>query len=225
MNRKIGVLLGPEGKTISVNEPGVIQIYEKAGEQWEIRDQVVFDMDQKLGLNGVREKVTQTAEGLEDCKVLVAKEITGLSYSILDRMDFHLWEMEGSPEEFLDYIEIHEIQAVYDEGTKAEEKNPLSFFEMGEYGCYQIDLKQLQEHHELTSKQVLLPFLNATRFNELRIVCSHMPPWFEKELPGRQLRAEVYQKAHGECEVILYPKGCSSCQEEESSCKTGCCKG
>jgi hypothetical protein len=65
-------------------------------------------------------------------------------------------------------------------------------------GFYSADLRDVMAHKtHLNSREILLPFLQSTPFNRLEITCTHVPRWFEKELPYLHLRADIESSQEG----------------------------
>jgi hypothetical protein len=62
----------------------------------------------------------------------------------------------------------------------------------------------MESSQRITSKQVLLPFLNNNNFNELEIDCSHVPHWFDKEFKRLNLKSEA-ETICGGVKVKVYP--------------------
>ncbi|ELP57813.1 Fe-only nitrogenase accessory AnfO family protein [Clostridium pasteurianum] len=38
----------------------------------------------------------------------------------------------------------------------------------------------MKNNEKINSKDILVPFLNANKFEDLTVECDHVPPWFEK---------------------------------------------
>jgi hypothetical protein len=58
-------------------------------------------------------------------------------------------------------------------------------------GYFSVDLTEVMAHRtSLNSQQILLPFFQNTKFDELEISCEHVPKWLAKELPGLKLKTE-----------------------------------
>ncbi len=55
----------------------------------------------------IRENIKNMAEALGECRIFVASDIKGISYTILDGMGFNIVEANGAPENFLDIIFIN----------------------------------------------------------------------------------------------------------------------
>jgi len=205
---EIAVFQDNSGKTQSFLEPGIIKVYTRIIGKWEITKEIVFRIDNITSINEVRDHIRNMAEALETCKVFVGREVKGVPYNVLDGIGFNIWELEGAPEEFLDFVngkEEEEAEVI----ALEKGKNQLSIIEKIKDGNYFLDLKKIQEKNiNLTSKGILLPFLNNTTFYELQIVCGHLPPWFESEFKRLNLKAEIEVIRQNEIRVTVYPKVC-----------------
>lgn len=208
VNKKIGVYLNKDGDTISINESGIIRVYYKENGQWGISKVVELDMSTVTGMQALREKFKELALSLEDCRVIVGRNITGIPYNVLDSLGFNLWEIEGKPEQFLEYVLEKEV---LEEQEKNEEVVEITApIETDKPGCFHINLKKLQEvNSKLSSKQVLLPFLKNTKFYELEIICSHMPPWFQNEFDKLDMKYFSVENGTNEYKVKVYHKTCN----------------
>jgi Fe-only nitrogenase accessory protein AnfO len=202
----IAVMVDSDDQAISFDETGLVKLYSNPNGMWKVTKEIVFGINDLLSIAEIRERIRKMVETLVDCRVFVAAEVTGVPYAILEGMGFNIWKLKGAPSEFLDYIAADEVrhkQATLQQ--PAEKPGPLP---TPREGCYFIDLKAiLEKDSALTSKQVLLPFLQNTDFKELEVVCEHVPLWFAKEFPGLKLTATVEQLAADRCRVVV----CRSC--------------
>jgi Fe-only nitrogenase accessory protein AnfO len=198
---KIAVLVDGAEQAISFGETGIVKLYCKQNDGWKAAKEIVFGIDDLVSINEIRERIRKMAEALDDCKVFVAAEVAGVPYAILEGMGFNIWKIKGAPAEFLDYIAEKEAQGQTVTVKAVEKPIPVK---TGREGCYFIDLKTiLDKDSTLTSKQVLLPFLQNTDFIELEVICEHVPLWFAKEFPGLKLSATTEQLAAEQCKVIV----------------------
>ncbi|MEL7596804.1 MAG: Fe-only nitrogenase accessory AnfO family protein, partial [Clostridiaceae bacterium] len=62
----------------------------------------------------------------------------------------------------------------------------------------------LESNEKVTSKQILLPFFNNISFNELEIICGHIPPWFDKELKNLNLKFSTESISKDKFKVRIY---------------------
>ncbi|AKL96289.1 Fe-only nitrogenase accessory protein AnfO [Clostridium aceticum] len=205
MSKEIACFLNDNNHTSVLLETGCIRVYKKVEGQWEIVKEFPFGIDYTKGMIGVRQSLTEMMKSLGDsCKIFAAREITGLIYTVLDAEGFTLWELEGHPEIFLDVI-LEKEEEVND---SEEEEAPMPI-EGEKKGYYFMNLKKLQQSSTgVTSKQVLLPFLRKNSFYELKVICAHIPKWFEGEFQKLNLKADVNQEEDGNYHVTVYKKTC-----------------
>lgn len=207
MNKKIGVYLSEIGETIPLNKSGVIRVYAKEDSHWGITKVIEFDMSNVMSIQSIRDKFKELAPSLEDCKILVASNITGIPYNVLDSMGFNLWEIEGKPEMFLDYVLEKELS---EEQEEKEETKVVGPIETNKAGHFFINLKELQQNNsKLSSKQVLMPFLKSTNFYELEIICGHTPPWFKNEFEKMNLKYFAVENSNNEHRIKVYHRTCN----------------
>lgn len=195
MDMKIAVFLDNNNKTISFDEAGMVKIYSKEKEEWNVIKEIPFSIINLSSTKEIRESVINMIKDLGECKVFAATEVRGISFTILDGMGFNSYEVEGKPDDFLEHIfqsELEEKSNEFNEHNESDTKPIPMPLEGEEKGKYHIDLKIiLQNNKKVTSKQILLPFLNNTNFNELEIICGHVPPWFDKEFKKLNLKSDV----------------------------------
>lgn len=205
---EIAVFQDVNGKTQSINEPGIIKVYSRSKGKWKIVKELIFRIDNIAGVKAIRESIINMAEELGDCKVFVGREIKGITYNILDGMGFNTWELVGTPMELLEFIfekEIDEANLIAFE--KLENLKPV--IQKVKDGYYFINLKKIQKNNErLTSKSILIPFLTTTTFYQLEIICGHVPPWLHAEFEKLNLKMESTLISQSEIKLIVYPKVC-----------------
>lgn len=210
MKKKIAVFVNEFGETAAVSETGIVKVYEKDDGKWVEVKQIPLNIDSPADLTKMRENILNVSDEIGNCKVFVGRSVSGLLYTIFEKKGINLWEMDGKPEDFLDYIiekEQQEEAAIKEASEKkAPSANPI---EKRKDGYYYIDLKKLQESNTgITSKQALLSFLNKEVFYELEIICNHIPPWFEGEFKKLNLAADVEKRENNEYKIRVYHKTC-----------------
>lgn len=205
---EIAVFQDNSGKTQSFLKSGIIKVYSRNMGEWIVTKEIIFRIDNIAGLKSVRERIISMAEDLGECKVVVGSEIKGLVYNVLDGMGFNTWELEGKSNELLDYVlekEEEEAKAIALESTTS--KSPQ--IKQLKDGTYFLDLKRIQENDvNITSKGILLPFLNSATFYQLEVICKHIPHWFESEFKRLNLKMQSQSISQNEIKVTVYPKIC-----------------
>lgn len=208
MAMDVAVLLGATGETVSIYEPGQVVIFRKKNGSWEVTKKEELFLSKSLGLNGLREKMAETLGFLDKCRVFTARSITGVPYYELEKAGCSVWEFEGRPESFLDYIVEKEEEERLEAGAKQVATPPTPVETSN--GCYFISLKEIQANNTgFTSKQALLPFLRQGKFYSVEVVCNHVPPWLEAELAGGNLSVHIEKISKDELRVIIAKKSCN----------------
>lgn len=204
MFMEIAVLVNNNGKTISFNETGVLNVYSKE-EHWQVIKKIPFNITAINNEDEICEMVKNVGKALGECRVIIASEIKGIFYTILDCMGFDIWTIKGSPDDFLEYVLKREQEEKIEEISR--EKAPTPVEKTGECGRYCIDLRTVMEGNEkVSSKQVLLPFFKGKEFKELEIYCTHVPRWFESRFEDLKLRFYAEFISDGLVKIKVYPK-------------------
>ncbi len=210
MNKSIAIVLDDNGQTTCLGEPSIVKVYFSDNGNWKIIKEIICKIDENMSLILIRENIKNMIEALGTCRIFIGSKVTGLPYTVFEKMGYNIWEIAGRPEEFLDYVlekECNQHNLKLDDEVKPKILAPIK---SGNEGYFTIDLKKIQEGNmSVSSKQVLLPFLNNTTFYELKIICSHQPNWLEMELKRRNLKAEVQLKAGNQVEITVSHIICS----------------
>ncbi|GEM_PF-543250 len=202
MNMKIAAFIGEDGKTISLNQSGTTKVYLKEKEEWKIINEIAFESNDLMSSDIIRDNVKIMASAIGDCKVFVARGVKGIPYTVLDGMGFNIWKVEGIPEDFLDLVVKGEEEEKLNKEKPEIIPTPIK---SGKEGNYFIDMKtEMQNNSNLTTKQILLPFIHKTTFNELEIICRHVPHWFEGEFNKLNLKSEIENINEGTVKVKVY---------------------
>lgn len=198
----IAVLLNDEGVTTSFSNDSFLKIYRKVSINWVVKKEMQISSIEVHKPNEIRSKLKQVKDFLEDCNVIIVKEMKGIYFTYFEGMSFDIWEMEGNPERYLDYVYESEMQ---ERKKNTFQKKPLTPEEI-KPGFYYINLKEvMSDKNSMTSKQILLPFFQETSFEQIIIDCDHIPRWFQKDLPDMGLNAEA-QKFRDGMKVIVTPE-------------------
>jgi Fe-only nitrogenase accessory protein AnfO len=201
---EIAVLLGSDGRTVPLNEPGTLVVFRRERRIW-LRNRVQeVSLDPAAGLAGMRKTVAALAGFLGSCKTIVAKSASGALFFELEKARCSVWEIAGAPYEFLDQVWHDEKEeqelAAHPLSAGADIPAPLEISP----GKFSISIKEIQgKRPELSSKQVLRPFVRQGGFVELEIVCDHVPPWIETEAEQQGYRLQTERIALNEMKVVL----------------------
>lgn len=207
MKKEIALYVNSLGQIADFNKSGFIRIFIKDNSKWKLKKETEFEFSSVTKTDNQRLDAVKIWEALNDCKVLVAKEIPELIYMLLDDVGVSIWKMEGEQYETLEYVFEKEMEEeeeikIINKGKIYNEEESFLPKEIGNSGYYTLNLKKLQEDNiGITTKQVLKPFLLKNKFNELVVTCSHIPFWLESELERLNLNFESSKT--GENDYIL----------------------
>lgn len=216
MEKQIAVFQAKNGATASIYEPGKLVVYTRNKGNWSVLKEQDFSIQKAHGLIQLRQTVKEILQYLGECRVFVGLSVVGVPYYELEKAGFSVWEFEGRPVDFLDYILEQEEEALAQNlaqksaGQNSETKSidQLRPVEIAN-GYYFVSLKEIQANNNgVTSKQVLLPFLRKGTFYSLEIVCSHIPPWLEVELENGLMSGRVEQVSSDEVSVLVTKNTC-----------------
>lgn len=203
---KIGVLLGKDNETISFAEVGRINIFLKEEGRWQVVQETLFTIDGSMGLRKVREHMIEIAKSLGDCKIIIGKKVEGIAYNVFESFGFSIWEFEGPAQNFLDYV-IEKEDEIQKEQIQSPQSYKEGYIEKLNEDYYQIDLEEAQlANRNLSSKQILIPVLQNYPFKRLDIICSHIPPWIEKQIDNYRLEMQTENLCGGNYKVTLQCK-------------------
>lgn len=171
-------------------------IWEKSGAGWRESDKKNFLQIKPTTPAQTRKDMEAILQLTDDCEIIAGGALTGIPYVVLDQAGKHIFQIDAIDDEILDSMvsdifaepEPHVCNAsacnvpcsaqVAVKAPAPEEISP---------GIYQFDLVALQRTSpQISSKQALRGFMEATPFTELHLVCAHIPPWIEKDYNVRQ---------------------------------------
>jgi Fe-only nitrogenase accessory protein AnfO len=203
---EIAVITGEDGRTVPLTGPGTVVIFRRTHGVWKRQRTFPFSLGPEKGLQGLRRKVAELGTFLGECRTFVARSANGAIYFELERAHCHVWEIAGSPEEFLDSVCL--------EVKKNEERDactPPATANAGipvpletAPGKFTLSITEIQRKRSgMSSKQVLQQFIRRAGFTELEIICEHVPPWISVEAEFLGLRVETGNSAPHEVRVLL----------------------
>ncbi|SFG23277.1 Fe-only nitrogenase accessory protein AnfO [Desulfotomaculum arcticum] len=205
MGFDIAVYENENGETAALNVPGKLVVYRKRQGSWKTCREKRFNPNSAEGMVGLRRMMDEMTDVMGSCKIFVGHTVTGIPYFELEKSDCTVWEMQGKPGDFLDYI----LSCEDNEQSLAEKSTAVVIpvpAEIGE-GRYLVSIKEIQDDGGgITSKQVLQPFLRRENFFELEVICSHVPPWLEAEFAAGVLKGEILE---GGKKIIISKKCCN----------------
>lgn len=206
---EIAVFLGENGNTAKFYGEGKIVIFSQDDGNWKINREKEFFLKENQGIIDFRQTMEEILKFLSRCRIFVGLSITSIPYYFLEKAKFSLWEYDGNPSEFLDYVLLQE-QLTQQHGKKASKKDSgedepadAGLLETPS-GNYSILINGIQEKSAVSaSKQVLLPFLRRGGYESLEITCSQIPGWLEEEVLRRRLSLHIEENGRNKVKIIL----------------------
>ena len=198
METKIAALTC-EGELVSMEDCAEVLLFEKEDSAWRVISKHPFRLAGRSS-SEIRDSVRSLILQL-DCTAVVASHIAGIPYRIFDTMGFSIFEADRLSFGLLDDL-IQDIRKARIELRREEtETEPIP---IDDEGRWFLDLIALQEKHpEISSKQALRPFIQNNAFLELRLLCTHIPPWLDVELPPKQLGCTIESMQDGRLTVNI----------------------
>jgi Fe-only nitrogenase accessory protein AnfO len=199
MDHKIAALTR-EGLLAHVENCTEVILFKKKDSEWIISEQLPFRLEGSSSAE-IRDCVRSLILELGNCSVVVAKSVLGVAYHVFDRMGFSIFEAEELDGTLLDGLILDMEQA---EKQLREEQTATVPIPMDDQGRWFLDLISLQEKHpEISSKQALRDFLQKKTFLELTLLCTHVPPWLDAELPAKHLGYAIEEQENGVLAVTI----------------------
>lgn len=210
MVKVIASYVNPEGIVTPINTNGTLIVYEKRMGSWQVKKTKEYFMETIINMRQLREAMANFIEVMEDCKTFIGYEVIGVPYFELEKAGVAIWEFEGRPYEFLEYVYQQE-QIEVDESSLLELEKQQQLEAVGPKdlgnGHLQVFLHLVQGSNlGLTSKQIVMPLLKDKPFYQLDIFCSHLPPWLEGEILTRNLSSTIEKISDKEIKVTIIKK-------------------
>jgi Fe-only nitrogenase accessory protein AnfO len=200
---EIAVIIGNNGRTVPLNEPGTVVVFRRVRGSWNNERALPFSLEEEKGLPGLRRKMAGLVEFLGGCRTFVAESASGASYFELEKARCQVWEIPGLPDEFLDLVwkeGVDEQEAAASTADSTSVPTPLETAP----GKFTLSIKEIQgKRPEVSSKQVLRQFIRGGEFTELAIICDHLPPWIEVDAEHLGFAVETEYSAPHEVRVLL----------------------
>lgn len=195
MTDKIALTLDESNNFCTFAKTTQLKILTKSKDFWHDQECVPLALNVE-NTNELRIKIRDAITKISPCHILLSVSISGIPYYIFDKMGFSIFEANNATNELLDEI-LEEIDNNNNKKTAANtspSSEPIKITE----GCYHLDYLQLEQKNPLlTTKKVLLPFLQNTPFLVLTMLCSHFPPWLKNSGFTKKLDISTEQKKEG----------------------------
>lgn len=188
---KIAAAENNSHRTSSIFTNGVITIYEGEESNWKVAKSFENRVCNAQGIAAVRKSVTDIIKNLDDVKIIATSEISGVAFSLFEAAGFEIFIADSEVKNVLAGV-WKEISKLNQE-QNGETADIMAYLESGmNEGDFCLNMmKILADNPQFTSKSLLLPYLRNGSFKRLDVVCSHLPPWFDKELNSLGLRYET----------------------------------
>ena len=205
---KIAIFFDEYNRPNSVFNPSTVKVMAKLDDNWVTEREIQVFLDMKNGIANFRKDLSDFVNNLKDTDVVVAAEVSGIPYKVLDQEGFDICECEEFSIDLLDKIlDAKNKEEICCEPPNVEVDTAPVEGEIA--GNYFLDLKKLLiKKSSLTSKQALLPFLKENPFQVLDVLCSHVPPWFDLEFDKLGFNKEITKISENEYVVKIYKKLC-----------------
>lgn len=207
MAKDIAVYVDDMGNTAPINSNGKVVVYRRNADNWNVTKELKVTFDKSKGVKELRKKMDEIIVFLEGCKIFLAHTVMGIAYFSLEKAGFSIWEYEGEPLDFLNYILEKEEVTENELPVTTQGVIPLPKF-LGN-GMYSVSIKEIQESNSnITSKNVLLPFLRKEKFYSLEVICNHVPLWLESEMLNLNYKFNTQKINASEFIVLIERKVC-----------------
>lgn len=204
----IAVCIGDNGATSSLYDGSAIVIYHKEQGSWQSGREKKIALDKQSGMVGLRRQMAEIIHFLGECRIFIGWAVVGVPYFELEKVQCSIWEFEGAPLSFLDYVLAQEEDKLANSPAVTSSTIPVPIER--ENGDFYISIKEIQQNGGgITSKQVLLPILRQGKFYSLEILCNHLPPWLEVELKDGNLVGRIEKITPTETHVYIGKRCCA----------------
>lgn len=193
---QIAVLTDDQSHITGFEKGGIVKVFTKTEEDsWICEKELIYTMEEINSPEEFRSYLEALCNWMAPCKILAAEKFRGTYRVVFERFQIAMWEMEGfsnmPTKDFLDNIlQFYTQENEFPEYESSPQPRSAQFIEL-HTGYFFIDLTDVMAHKTtMNSRQILLPFFQDAKFNELEIICSHVPKWFADELSQLNLKYE-----------------------------------
>lgn len=195
-----------DGVTVPLNKPGTVVVFRREKGSWVKDREMSFQVDPAKGLGEMRGRVGELLRFMEPCKIFVARSASGALFYELEKAQFNVWEIPGTPDAFLEQVWSEDEKDRSDAAAPQVAEIPIPLENTP--GNFFISIKETQgKRPELSSKQILQSFIRKGRFATLEIICDHVPPWIEMESRTVGFKIETTRLGPNEVHLKLVKMG------------------
>jgi Fe-only nitrogenase accessory protein AnfO len=203
MSNKIAIIVNSKSELTDFEEGSSIMLYNKFNDTWQVEDIVSYSLAPLSSISDTRDCVKTVISNLKDCKIIIAKTMSGIPYIIFDKMGFAIFETSDISDAILDEI-LSDVEEYSNKKNLASIELPTTPVETEIPGVYFLNLIELQEKHpEISSKKALKAFIENAHFSKLEIICSHIPPWLENYFSPKRLSYIMETLDMNSCKVSI----------------------
>lgn len=180
--RKIAVFKDDTGKMTNFYGCSSFTVYEETESGIEEVCSQNFQAVEPSSPALIRQQTMKIQESVPECRIAAFGEISGIPYSAFDMAGYQIFQIQDAEEETIKgiFADIRELEQA-NEAAKEQLKQAVPV-ETASPGVFFLDLLKIQnEHPEISSKKILLPFFEQTPFMELKLICGHVPPWLLRD--------------------------------------------
>jgi Fe-only nitrogenase accessory protein AnfO len=208
--QEIAAIIGADGASIPMNEPGNMVVYRRVLGSWVKDRKMAFALSPEQGLHDLRGKMDEVKRFLRDCRIVVARTASGALFFELEKARCSVWEIKGTPAEFLDSV-WHDEKAEQAAACLPADASIPAPTETSP-GHFTISIKDIQgKRPEVSSKQILQEFVRKGAFLQLEVFCDHLPPWIEADAERCGYAVATEQLAKNEVKVRLTKSARGGC--------------
>jgi Fe-only nitrogenase accessory protein AnfO len=209
MTNKIAVIVNYESELANFEEGSSIILYNKLNDDnWQVEHIISYSLEPLSSISDIRNCVKTVISELNDCKIVIAKTMSGIPYIIFDRMGFAIFESTYISNTILDEIlsDVEEYSNIKHRSSIEcpTSEWPTSPVETEIPGVYFLNLIELQQKHpEISSKKALKAFVESAKFSKLELICNHLPPWLESYFSPNRLSYMMEPLDMNRCKVSI----------------------
>ena len=180
---KMAVVENNDKKTSSIFKQGFIATYEEDCGEWKVLSRFENTVCRATGIAAVRMALADTIKRLHGVTIIAASEISGVAFSTFEAAGFGIFLEENNVMDVLALARKEMPEVMEKQQEQAREVDIMQFFEHDlNKGDFCLNMQEvLLKNSQLTSKSILLPYLKNGEFNRLDVICSHIPPWFDRD--------------------------------------------
>ncbi|TCS78443.1 Fe-only nitrogenase accessory AnfO family protein [Pectinatus cerevisiiphilus] len=201
---KIAALINNCGRTISMNESGLLLLYERQkDEQWIKIQQQKYSLENIIDAEQIRKSLKEHIRILSDCHNLLVKDGRTIYRMLFENAGYHIWRFDGPAK--MVFEKIAEYDYLYHKKSKEIKIKAMTNYQPLEKdtGYYYMDIRKIMSDKGIHSSAVLMPFLKSGNFKTLELDCNHMPRWFNDILGPLHLKIQDQYTDSGILKIFI----------------------